>query len=291
MGAPFGRVSTQVVSCRGIEVNVATSGSGPAILLLHGFPHTWELWSRVIPELAENHFVIAPDLRGHGGTTRAADGYDLATLSLDALALLDALGVVEADVMAMDVGASIAFYLALVHPERTRRLVIMEAIIGDLPRPGLPDASLPWWFGFHGVPGLAETVLEGHEDDYLGYFLDNGVRNGPLDPALRARFIDAYRGKESLRCGFQFWRNLEVNAQQIDDALADRRLIVPTLSVGSFPIGRGLHAQLQPIADNLAGELIEDCGHAIPLDRPQKLLGIIEPFLSRSSDLGSPNGR
>ena len=280
MGAPFGRVSTQSISAGGIEINVATAGSGPAILLLHGFPHTWELWSRLIPELAENHFVIAPDLRGHGGTTRAAEGYDLATLSHDALALLDAFGVVEADVMAMDIGASTAFYLALAHPERIRRLVIMEAIIGDLPRPGIPDGLRPWWFGFHGVPGLAETVIEGHEDDYLGFFLDNGMRNSPLDPGLRARFIDAYRGKESLRCGFQFWRYLESNARLIDDALAERRLTVPTLAIGSFPIGNGLHAQLQPIADNLAGDLIEDCGHAIPLDRPTELLGIIEPFLS-----------
>ena len=280
MGAPRGSVMTQSVSANGIEINVATAGSGPAILLLHGFPHTWELWSRVIPTLAENHFVIAPDLRGHGGTTRAAEGYDLATLSFDALALLDALGVDEADVMAMDVGASTAFYLALVHPDRIRRLVIMEAIIGDLPRPGLPDGLRPWWFGFHGVPGLAETVIEGHEDDYLGYFLDNGVRNGPLDPDLRARLVDAYRGTRSLRCGFQFWRHLEENSRLIDDALAARRLTVPTLAVGSYPIGRGLHAQLQPIADNLTGEFIENCGHAIPLDRPQELLDIIGPFLS-----------
>ena len=100
-----------------------------------------------------------------------------------------------------------------------------------------------------------------------------------MDPHLRSRFIDAYRGKESLRCGFQFWRYLEVNARLIDDALAQRWLTVPTLAVGSSPIGGGLHAQLQPYVDNLAGELIEDCGHAIPLDRPVELLKIIETFL------------
>jgi pimeloyl-ACP methyl ester carboxylesterase len=286
VNGPASVVSTRQVSANGIEINVTTAGSGPAILLLHGFPHTWELWSRVIPKLAETHFVIAPDLRGHGGTTRAAEGYDLTTLGHDALELLDVFGVVEADVMAMDVGASTAFYLALAYPERIRRLVIMEAIIGDLPRPGIPDGLRPWWFGFHGVPGLAETVLEGHEDDYLGFFLDNGVRNGPLDPHLRSRFIDAYRGKESLRCGFQFWRYLEVNARLIDDALAQRRLTVPTLAVGSSPIGGGLHAQLQPYVDNLAGELIEDCGHAIPLDRPVELLKIIEKFLVDGVSLG-----
>lgn len=279
MAASFNGVTTQTISANGIEVNVATAGSGRAILLLHGFPHTWELWSRIIPKLAENHLVIAPDRRGNGGTTRAVEGYDLTTLSQDVLAVLDALDVTEADAVAMDVGAPTAFYLALVHPERIQRLVIMEAIIGNLPRPGVPAGS-PWWFGFHGVPGLAETVLEGHEDDYLGFFLDNGVLNGAMDPELRARFIDAYRGKESLRCGFEYYRYLDTTAQEIDDALAVRRLTVPTVAVGSYPIGRGLHAQLQPYADNLAGEFIEDCGHAIPLDRPHELLDIIEPFLS-----------
>ena len=280
VSGPFGSVSTQSISANGIEINVATAGSGPAILLLHGFPHTWELWSRIIPKLAETHFVIAPDRRGNGGSARAAGGYDLATLSEDAVAVLDAFNIAEADVMAMDAGAPTAFYLALLHPERVHRLVIMEAILGDLPRPGVPDGFSPWWFGFHGVPGLAETVIEGHEDEYIGYFLDNGIWNGTMDPELRARFIDAYRGRESLRCGFEYYRYLEVNGRQIDDALAERRLTMPTLVVGSSPIGRGLYTQVQPLADDVRGELIENCGHAIPLDRPQELLDIIRPFLS-----------
>jgi pimeloyl-ACP methyl ester carboxylesterase len=153
MEAQGNPVSTRTIAANGIEINVATAGAGPAILLLHGFPHTWKLWSRVIPTLAENHFVIAPDLRGHGGTTRAAKGYDLATLADDALALLDALDVDTVDVVAMDVGAPTALYLVLEHPNRVRRLVITEAILGDLPRPGAPAGS-PWWFGFHAVPGL-----------------------------------------------------------------------------------------------------------------------------------------
>ena len=194
--------------------------------------------------------------------------------------MLDGFDITEADVIAMDAGAPTAFYLALVAPERVRRLVIMEAILGDLPRPGVPVGFSPWWFGFHGVPGLAETVVEGHEDDYIGYFLDNGVWNGGIDRDLRARFIDAYRGRESLRCGFEYYRYLEVNGRQIDDALADRRLAMPTLVVGSNPIGGGLYTQVRPFADDLRGELIENCGHAIPLDRPRELLSIVEPFLA-----------
>jgi pimeloyl-ACP methyl ester carboxylesterase len=85
VGGPFGNVSTQSISANGIEINVATAGSGPATLLLHGFPHTWELWSRIIPKLTETHSVIAPDRRGNGGSARATGGYDLATLSAAAL--------------------------------------------------------------------------------------------------------------------------------------------------------------------------------------------------------------
>lgn len=279
MDAQINPISTRTIAANGIEINVATAGAGPAILLLHGFPHTWELWTRIIPALAKNHNVIAPDLRGHGGTTRSTDGFDLNTLTNDALALLDALDVETADVIAMDVGAPTALYLALEHPHRVRRLVIMEGILGDLPRPDAPAAA-PWWFGFHGVPGLAEVVLEGHEDDYFGFFLDNGVRSDGLSPELRARFIDSYRGTESLRCGFEYYRALGTNARLIDESLAHHRLTVRTMALGSHPIGAGVYNQLQPVADDLIGELIADCGHAVPLDRPDALLELLEPFLA-----------
>jgi pimeloyl-ACP methyl ester carboxylesterase len=271
-------ISTGRVRANGIEINVATAGSGPALLLLHGFPHTWEVWSRVIPALAQTHRIIAPDLRGAGGSSRAESGYDLATLSADASGLLDALGIDTADVMAMDAGAPVAFYLALLHPERVRRLIVMEAILGDLPRPGA-TTSPPWWFGFHAVQGLAEKVVDGHEDDYIGFFLDNGLVSQGMSAALRARFIESYRGTESLRCGFEIYRAFPANAEQIRRALVGRRLTVPTLAVGSSPIGGGLFNQLEPIADDVRGELIEDCGHIIPLDRPAELVELVDAFL------------
>ncbi|MBL1076894.1 alpha/beta fold hydrolase [Nocardia sp. 2] len=67
----------------GIHANVAIADSGPAIVLLHGFPHTWRLWSEIIGPLSAHYRVIAPDLRGFGATTRAPDSYDAATLAAD----------------------------------------------------------------------------------------------------------------------------------------------------------------------------------------------------------------
>src|SRR4051794_23568732 len=116
-----------IVSANGIEINVAIAGEGPAILLLHGFPHTWRVWAEIIPALSSTRWVIAPDLRGLGGTPRAIDGYDAGTLAEDARALLDALGIATAEVAALDLGVPPAVLLALHHPDRVTRLVVMEA--------------------------------------------------------------------------------------------------------------------------------------------------------------------
>src|SRR5919201_5862160 len=106
-------VTVRTVPANGIDIEVATAGQGPALLLLHGFPHTWRVWSAMIPALARSRRVIAADLRGLGGSTRAAGGYDVMTLSSDAEALLDALGAGTADVAGIDAGAPPAFTLAM----------------------------------------------------------------------------------------------------------------------------------------------------------------------------------
>jgi pimeloyl-ACP methyl ester carboxylesterase len=268
------------VEANGIEVNLVDAGEGPAVLLLHGFPHTWRLWSEVIPHLARHHRVLAPDLRGLGATTRATDGYDAGSLAADAEALLDVLGEPTASVVGIDAGAPPAFLLAMRRPERVRRLVLMESLLGRLP--GAEDflaGGPPWWFGFHAVPGLAETVLPGHETDYLGWFLDAGTLGRGVPPEIRDHFVAAYSGRESLRCAFAHYRAMPTSAAQIADAVAAGRLTVPTLAIGAHPVGNALARQLRPIADDLTTHLVEDCGHIIPLDRPDVLAPLLTSFL------------
>ncbi|GLY72829.1 alpha/beta fold hydrolase [Actinoallomurus iriomotensis] len=273
-------ISLRRVAANGIEINVAVAGNGPAVLLLHGFPHTWRLWTEVLPGLARHHRVIAPDLRGLGATTRAADGYDAGTLATDAEELLTALGEPSAAVVGIDAGAPPAFLLAMRRPERVRRLVLMESSLGPLP--GAEDflaGGPPWWFGFHAVPGLAETVLAGHEAEYIDWFLTAGTRGRGVPREIRDAFIGAYTGSEALRCAFSYYRAAPANARQIQDAAGAHRLTVPTMAIGAHPVGAALERQLRPVADDLTGHLIEDCGHIIPLDRPDALLPLLTPFL------------
>ncbi|QNJ40889.1 alpha/beta fold hydrolase [Streptomyces buecherae] len=274
-------VETRRVAVRGVELNVAVAGSGPAVLLLHGFPHTWRVWSHVIGELAERHRVIAPDLRGLGASARPTDGYDAGSLAHDAEALLDALGADTASVVGIDAGTPPAFLLAMRRPDRVRRLVVMESLLGELP--GAEDflaGGPPWWFGFHAEPGLAESVLAGREAAYVDWFLRAGTLGDGVPTALRDAFTHAYTGSEALRCAFAYYRALPTSARQLRRAVAAGRLTVPTLAVGARPVGRALERQLRPVADDLTGHLIEDCGHIIPLHRPRALLALLGPFLA-----------
>ncbi|MFB8275709.1 alpha/beta fold hydrolase [Nocardia colli] len=273
-------LTVRTVATNGIEANVAIAGTGPAVLLLHGFPHTWQLWREVIGPLAQRHRVIAPDLRGLGASTRAPDGYDAGTLAADAEGLLDALGETSASVVAIDAGAPPAFLLAMRRPERVDRLVLMESLLGTLPgAETFLAAGPPWWFGFHAVPGLAEKVLAGNESDYLDWFLATGTQGRGIPTEIREAFAAAYTGTDSLRCAFAYYRAMPTSAEQIRRAVDNARLTVPTMAIGSHPVGTALENQLRPIADTLTGHLIEDCGHIIPLDRPATLMPLLADFL------------
>ncbi|MEU1116282.1 MULTISPECIES: alpha/beta hydrolase [unclassified Streptomyces] len=269
------------IATNGVELNVAVAGDGPAVLLLHGFPHTWRLWSDIMGPLSERYRVIAPDLRGLGASTRAVAGYDAGTLATDVEGLLDALDEPSAAVVGIDAGTVPAVLLALRRPARVRRLVVMEALLGRLP--GAEQAlagGAPWWFGFHAVPGLAETVLAGNEAAYIQWFLDSGTLGRGVPDEIRTAFVHAYTGTEALRCAFSYYRALPTSARQIQDAVAKARLTMPTMAVGSHPVGAGLERQLRPIADDLVAHHLQDCGHIIPLDRPDALLALLGPFLA-----------
>jgi pimeloyl-ACP methyl ester carboxylesterase len=269
------QIDTRRITANGIEINVAIAGEGEAILLLHGFPNTWRVWTEIIPDLARTRRVIAPDLRGLGDTTRAADGYDAGTLVEDAVALLDALDVGTAQVVAHDLSVPSAVLLALRHPERVRRLVVMEAVLGGLP--GAEGFTTPWWFGFHSAGhashGLAERVLAGHEAEYVEFFLRAGTYDGTRIPQdVWQAFTAAYTGEESLRCAFAHYRAMGESAAQLASALGERRLTMPVTAIGARPVGGVLARQLAPFADDLSAHQIDECGHIIPLDSPKALL-------------------
>ncbi len=263
-------ITSRSINVSGVSYHVAEAGSGPAILLLHGWPHTWELWRPTMQLLARTCRVIAPDLRGIGQTSRPDGGYDLLTQSADLEALLDALDAGPALVAGIDLGAAIAWMLAIKAPARVRRLAIGEGLIGRLPgAEAFFAAGPPWWFGFHATPGLAETTLEGNEAAYVDWFLRAGTFEARgIEPDLRDAFVAAHTGRAALRGGFEHYRAFARNAEQASDAVAASRLTVPTLALIGGAVGDAIFGQLQPITDDLARVVISDAKHLLPLEQP-----------------------
>lgn len=285
------QMTETIVETNGTRLNVAVGGDGPAVLLMHGFPHTWWVWKYITSALTDRYRVIAPDLRGLGASDREVSGYDARNLADDMIGLLDALDEPLSAVVALDAGVPPAFLLGLEHRERVSRLTLIESTVGRLP--GAEDcfsAGPPWWFGFHAVPGFAETVLAGNEAAYVDFFLRSGTASGEgIELPVRDAFLTAYSAPGALRCAFEYYRAMPENAAQITVATSNQRLSVPTLVVGGQVVGDATARQLAPYADDLTSELIPSSGHIVPLDAPDELLRILGPFLA--STLTGPDDR
>jgi pimeloyl-ACP methyl ester carboxylesterase len=195
--------------------------------------------------------------------------------------LLDALDVPGAAVIAIDAAVPAAFLAALRHPDRVSHLILMEGVLPGIATPFTP----PWWFGFHSVRGLAETVLLGHEAEYLDWFLTGPSVRRDIGADARANFIAAYTGQDALRSGFDFYRESANSAAQLREALAITRLTVPTLAIAGGIVGDAIHSQLAPLTDDLTHTSIPDCGHIIPLEQPDALASAITSFVPLSADV------
>jgi pimeloyl-ACP methyl ester carboxylesterase len=165
-------VSHRQLAANGIELHVAEQGEGPPVLLLHGFPELWYSWRHQLPVLADAGFrAIAPDTRGYGGSSipLPVHAYDLDTLALDCVELLDALGLGQAVVVGHDWGAQIAWHMAIAYPDRV-------AAVASLSVPFVPRAPLP------PISVMREAL---GEDFYIVWFQQPGVADEALARDVR----------------------------------------------------------------------------------------------------------
>ena len=263
----------------GVELSYAVAGGGPAILLLHGWPFTWYTWHRVIPVLARSFTVIAPDMRGIGGSDKATSGYDVVTLAADAAAVLAAEQIDDAVVVGHDLGVGVAFQLAARHPALVRRLVLTESIVLGAPNAEIFMDTPPWWVAWHTVPNLPEHVVAGREGVYLDWFYTNlTFGNTGIARAARDQHVAAYTGVDALRGGFEHYRAFPKTTEQ-GRAASQQRLRMPVLALGGELVGDVLYRQMQAVADQVSGGKINGCGHVIQEERPDELIARLRAFI------------
>src|SRR6476660_9471285 len=156
-------------------INAVHGGSGPAVLLLHGFPQTHAMWHEVAPQLAREHTVVAPDLRGYGDSSRPPEGddhggYAFRAMAADQVALMRSLGHDRFAVVGHDRGARVAHRMALDHPEAVSRLAVLD-IVPTRPVFGHVDRALAHgyfhWFFLATGGGVPETLLGGAPEFWI----------------------------------------------------------------------------------------------------------------------------
>jgi pimeloyl-ACP methyl ester carboxylesterase len=198
------RPDLQMIETNGVRLRVAVAGTGPLVVLIHGFPESWYSWRHQIPALANAGYrVAAPDVRGYGGSDKphSIEAYSLKNLSADISGLIAALGAKRATVVGHDWGAPIAYCTALFHPERVRAVAGLSVPpLGRGPKPGIEmfrEAYKDRFFYqlYFQQPGVAETELEADIPTSLRKFyywcsgegqkakakIDNPARPGLLD--------------------------------------------------------------------------------------------------------------
>jgi pimeloyl-ACP methyl ester carboxylesterase len=230
-----------------VRLHAVVGGTGPPLLLLHGWLQSWYAWRLVMPALATSSTVVAADIRGAGRSGKPPHGYDTGTLAADSVELMRRLGFPRFAVAGHDVGAWIAYAMAADHPERVERLAVVE---------GVPPGVAP-------VPPLT------------------GARSLPA--AMVRHYAHQLAGDvDAVWAGFAYHLHLDDTTAQNRRRL-DRPLSQPVLAVG----GESYLCELVPAAMRRAAVdvtevIIADCGHYPPEERPDELITRLFRFLDRA---------
>ena len=222
------------IAAAGAAFHVASVGSGPPLLLLHGWPEFWRTWEPVMARLADRFTLFAPDLRGFGESDKPAGPWGAPDHAQDMVALLDALGLPQVGVVGYDVGGSVMQPLARAVPERLRGLFFFSfSYPGIGPRMATPDRLNEIWYqSFHQMP-MAAALVGASRDTcraYIGHFLRHwAYRKDAFDDVLEA-WVDNFLAPGNLEGGFAFYRAAHATRLAVMSGKApmEAPVVVPT---------------------------------------------------------------
>jgi pimeloyl-ACP methyl ester carboxylesterase len=270
---------TQEVEVDGARLHVRVGGSGPAVVLVHGFGDTGDMWAPLAAVLAKDHRVVVPDLRGMGLSSRPDGGYDKKTQAGDIRAVLEHLGIDQADVVGHDIGTMVAYAYAARYPDRTTRLVVMDA-----PVPGVPPweqiVRLPalWHFDFGGPD--AERLVKGRERIYLDRFWNEFAGDpAKIDEATRAHYARLYAQPGAMRAAFAQFRSIRTDS--VDNAESVKtKLTMPVLAIGGEKsFGANEAVVMRNAATNVTELVVPGSGHWLMEEAPDVTIRAVHDFL------------
>ncbi|BBB00822.1 putative hydrolase [Actinacidiphila reveromycinica] len=274
-----------------VTLNVAVGGSGSPVVLLHGFPQTHLMWRHVAADLAADHTVICPDLRGYGASDKPADpdgtAYGKRMMAADTVALARALGHERFALAGHDRGALVAFRAGLDHPTAVTHVACLDVL-----------PTLDMWAAMHGTsaavgfhlylmaqpPGLPEQMIAGASDAFFGHFLDAWAADPAAVPAdVRASYLDACRAAvPSIVADYRASAGIDVVHDQADRDAGNRlRMPVSVLQQDwGAALGYDARALWSAWADDLVHTTV-DWGHFMAEQAPAEVAAALRDLLAR----------
>ena len=261
------------------NLHYVIGGSGPLVVLLHGFPNTWYAWREVMSEMASTMTVLALDLRGLGDSEAGTQHNDVPTGARDLAQLLHELDLGPAFVAGQDWGGSTGFAFAAAYPESVRALAVIEAMpAGPWTDPAAPS---PWFVGFHQVPNLPEDLVRGRERVYLNWLYQAfSATQGVPTAAAVDEYLRTYTRPGTMASAFERYRTIDTQIAH-NARYASEPITTPTLAIGAEHVfGAAVGDNLRHAASNLQTVVIDGCGHYVSEERPHELARLLLTFFT-----------
>ena len=271
---------TQEIKTDAVTLYVRAGGHGPAVVLIHGFGDTGDMWAPLAAELARDHTVIVPDLRGMGLSSHPDGGYDKRTQAGDIRAVLLHLNIDHSVIVGHDIGTMVAYAYAARYPDKTDRLVVMDA-----PVPGIPPwdtivrSPKLWHFSFGGPD--VERLVAGRERIYLDRFW-NEFAGDPsrVDEATRVHYAQLYARPGAMHSAFAQFLSIPQDAEDNKKSMATK-LTMPVLAIGGIKsFGANEAVVMRNAAKNVTEVVIPDSGHWLMEEQPSATIAAIRGFLN-----------
>jgi len=275
---------TQTIKTNGTSLFVRVGGKGPAVVLLHGFGDTGDMWAPLAAELAKDHTVVVPDLRGMGLSDHPDAGYTKKNQALDIAGVMDALGVKSAALVTHDIGNMVGYALAAQYPSRIKRWVVIDA-----PLPGIGNwdtivrSPLLWHFNFRGPD--VERLVQGRERIYLDRFW-NELSADPkkIDEQTREHYAALYARPQAMHDAFEQFAAFSHDAKDNQALLAQGgKLKMPILALGGAEksFGDGMAVELRFVGSNVSSGIVPHSGHWIMEENPQATIKLVSDFVRK----------
>jgi pimeloyl-ACP methyl ester carboxylesterase len=278
LGGGFVSDTAQV---NGTTLHYIRGGTGPPVILLHGFPEDWYAYHRLMPRLAKQFTVVAVDLRGVGGSAAAVGGYDAANMAEDVHQLAEHLHLGHVYVVGHDIGGMVAYAFARRYPETSRGVMML-----DVPLPGLGPWNsvkadpIAWHINFQQTPDLPEQMIAGREAIYFRHFLDRDT----FSDADVAHYARAYAAPGHLRAMLEIYRafpaNEKFNASQ-QSAIGVPLVLAPGENSPFEKLMQSLAEALRAHGcTNVKIEVIKNSVHYVADEQPDAVVELIERYAS-----------